>query len=246
MKTCHLLLSLLIFVSINIIAQQKHKAINKEGYYLFATTMPDLIGGMESLKNKVVYPESEKVKRVQGQVLVEVYISEKGDIIKTIVNKGINPVLDKAAQDAINTTKWTPAYDEGKPVKMKIIIPIVYKLDDNQPSDNLVNVIPIDPISGYMEKVDKEPEPVGGMNAIMSLIEYPEQELKNKTEGKVFIKAYIDENGNVTFARNIPQDNKHFMKAASDAIMKAKFTPAEKNGKKVKSIITIPVQFKLK
>ena len=73
------------------------------------------------------------------------------------------------------------------------------------------------------------------MHAIMGLIEYPEQELKNKIEGKVLIKAYIDENGNVTMASDIPQDNKHFIKAACDAIKKAKFTPAEKDGKKVKS-----------
>ena len=81
--------------------------------------------------------------------------------------------------------------------------------------------------------------------SIMGLIEYPEQELKNKIEGKVLIKAYIDENGNVTMALDIPQDNKHFIKAAFYAIKKAKFSPAEKDGKKVKSVITIPVQFKL-
>lgn len=246
MKSTYLLLSLLILICLNVSAQEKQKShINKEGYFTFAATMPELIGGMESLAHKIVYPESERTSRVQGQVLVEVYISEKGNVIKTAIQKGINSALDKAALDAVKTTKWKPAYNDEKPVKCKILIPIVFKLDDYQQSEKLINVDPIDPLSGYTEKVDKEPEPLGGMHAIMSLIEYPEQELKNKIEGKVFIKAYIDENGNVTQAFNIPQDNKHFIKAAFDAIKKAKFTPAEKNGKKVKSIITIPVQFKL-
>ena len=245
MKTCHLLLSLLIFFSINIIAQQKHKPINKEGYYTYATTMPELIGGMESLQHKIIYPESEKANRTQGKVYVQVYINEKGNIDKTVIERGITPALNKAAQDAVNTTKWTPALNEGKPVKIIIAIPILFKLDDYKQDEKLINVTPLDPSSGYIKKVDKEPEPVGGMNAIMSLIEYPEQELKYKTEGRVLIKAYVDENGNVTMALAIPQDNKHFIKAACDAIKKAKFTPAVKNGEKVKSVITIPVQFKL-
>jgi protein TonB len=79
----------------------------------------------------------------------------------------------------------------------------------------------------------------------MNLIKYPEQEKKNKIEGKVFIKVYIDESGHVMYAIRIPQDNVHFINAACDAIKKTKFTPAIKNGKKVKSVMTIPVQFKL-
>jgi TonB family protein len=249
MKTSHLLLSLIILICMSVSAQEKHKpSVNKEGYYLYASKMPELIGGMESLKNKIVYPESEKVNRTQGKVLVEVYIDANGDIIKTAINKGINPALDKAALDAVNTTKWTPAYDEGKPVKCKIIIPIMFQLEEikevsNLPYESAKHML--DNISEYSKDVDKEPEPIGGMGSIMSLIKYPEQEKKNNIEGKVLVKAYIDENGNVTMASDIPQDNKHFIKAACDAIKKAKFTPAEKNGKKVKSVITIPVQFKM-
>jgi TonB family protein len=246
MKNHYFLLSLLIITCIYVNAQEKHKpGPNKEGYYFYATKMPELIGGMDSIAHKVVYPASEKANRIQGKVYVQVYINEKGDIDKTTIQKGITTALNKAAQDAVNTTKWTPAINNGKPVKIIISIPILFKLDENKPGDKLVNVMPYDPNSGYIRDVDKQPEPVGGMHAIMGLIEYPEQELKNKTEGKVIIQAYIDENGNVTMASNIPQDNKHFIKSATDAIRKAKFTPAEKNGKKVKSIITIPVQFKL-
>ena len=218
---------------------------DKDGYTHYAPKMPELIGGMESLQNKIIYPESEKANRTQGKVYVQVYINEKGDIDKTVILKGITPALNKAAQDAVNTTKWTPAFNDGKPVKIMIAIPILFKLDDNKPEEKLINVTPLDPSSGYTKIVDKEPEPVGGMNAIMSLIEYPEQELKYKTEGRVLINAYVDENGNVTMALAIPQDNKHFIKAACNAIQKAKFIPGEKDGKKVKSVITIPVQFKL-
>lgn len=244
MKKFYLLLSLLFFIGIIINAQENHKVeVNKEGYYLNAFKMPELIGGMENLANKVVYPESEKTNRVQGQVLVEVYISDKGDVIKTAIQKGINPALDQSALDAVNSTKWKPAINDGKAVKSKILLPIRFKLDDKKPGNNQSELT--HPPSGYLEKVDKEPEPIGGMGSIMSGIKYPEKEKKNGVQGKVLIKAYIDENGNVTQAVNIPQDNKNFIKAATDAIKKAKFTPAEKNGKKVKSVVTIPVQFKL-
>ena len=48
---------------------------------------------------------------------------KKEILIKTAIQKGITPALNKAALDAVNTTKWTPAYNEGKPVKIKIAIP---------------------------------------------------------------------------------------------------------------------------
>ena len=44
------------------------------------------------------------------------------------VIKGVGGGLDEAALDAIKQTKFTPGKQKGKPVKVQVSIPIVFKL----------------------------------------------------------------------------------------------------------------------
>jgi TonB family protein len=89
------------------------------------------------------------------------------------------------------------------------------------------------------------PTPVGGMKAIAEHIIYPETAKINKLEGKVLVKALIDEKGNVTSTEMVESLSIDCDKAAVDAIKKVKFNPAIKDGKKIKCEVVIPVQFKL-
>lgn len=89
---------------------------------------PVPVGGFQVLAQNIVYPKNEKEKGVQGQVIVRALISESGEVIKTEVVKGVNAALDKAALDAINKTKFTPAKKDGKEVKAQVQIPITFKL----------------------------------------------------------------------------------------------------------------------
>lgn len=91
----------------------------------------------------------------------------------------------------------------------------------------------------------KEPFPKGGMKAIMENVKYPESAKKANIEGKVLVKAIIDENGNVANASIEKSANDDLDKAALNAIRATKFTPAEKDGKIVKSEVVIPILFKL-
>lgn len=40
--------------------------------------------------------------------------------------------------------------------------------------------------------------PFGGMESILKNVKYPEDTKKDKTEGKVLVRAFINENGVVT------------------------------------------------
>lgn len=108
----------------------KEKAmIKKDGeYYINADQMPEIIGGIKTITDKVVYPESEKKAGRQGKVLVALYINEKGDIEKKEIEKSVNAALDKAALDALTGIGFTPGRVNGKSVKTKIMLPIVFKL----------------------------------------------------------------------------------------------------------------------
>lgn len=74
--------------------------------------------------------------------------------------------------------------------------------------------------------------------------EYPSLARKANVEGKVVIKALVDENGNVTKAVIIEGDE-IFNQSAMDAIYSTKFKPAINGNRAVKVWITYPFIFKL-
>jgi len=92
---------------------------------------------------------------------------------------------------------------------------------------------------------DKQPEPIGGIEAILKNVVYPQSAKEANIQGKVLIKAIIDEKGNVSETEVINSIQKDCDQAAVDAIKKTKFTPATKDGKPVKAEVVIPVMFKL-
>ncbi len=89
------------------------------------------------------------------------------------------------------------------------------------------------------------PMPVGGMNALMENVVYPEKASKEGLQGKVILEVTVDETGDVTNAIVKKSADDLLDRAAIDAVMKTTFTPAEKNGEKVKASVVIPFQFKL-
>lgn len=95
------------------------------------------------------------------------------------------------------------------------------------------------------EKLDKYPEPIGGIEAMIKNVVYPQTAKDQGIQGKVFVKATIDEKGNVLETSILKSVNDDCDKAAMDAIKKTKFTPGIKDNKPVKAEITIPVMFKL-
>lgn len=95
------------------------------------------------------------------------------------------------------------------------------------------------------EKPDVMPEPIGGIEAIMKNVVYPESAKEEGIQGKVIVKLIVDEKGNVSSTEVVQRVNKELDKAAITAIKKTKFNPAMKDNKPVKCEIAIPVQFKL-
>ena len=90
---------------------------------------PSPIGGFKAIQEKVKYPEMAQKAGIEGNVIVQGYITEKGDFTKYQVLVGIeNSDLDNAAVEALGQTKFKPAVAEGKNVGVWITIPINFKL----------------------------------------------------------------------------------------------------------------------
>ena len=86
----------------------------------------------------------------------------------------------------------------------------------------------------YFIAVEKAPTPVGGLEAIMKRASYPELAMKTRTEGKVYVLAYINESGDVDE-----------VKVVKGAVKRSKFSPGQDKGVNVKTKLAIAINFKL-
>jgi TonB family protein len=95
------------------------------------------------------------------------------------------------------------------------------------------------------EKLDKFPLPEGGLNTLKANVVYPKAAKDKGIEGKVIVVFTVDVNGNVIKADVRKPVHKDLDAAAIEAVKKTKFTPAEKDGRRVQTEICIPIKFKL-
>ena len=80
---------------------------------------------------KPVYPDIAQEAGIEGQVLVQCFIDEKGRVKETIVVKGIpNTGLNESAVQALRKTRFRPAKQRERPVGVWITIPINFKLQN--------------------------------------------------------------------------------------------------------------------
>jgi TonB family protein len=100
----------------------------EEQYFAVVEDPPEIIGGLESIQRNVVYPEIAIRAGVEGTVYVMVFVDENGNVERAEVIKGIGSGCDEAAVSAIMQAKFIPGKQNGKPVKVRVMIPIRFKL----------------------------------------------------------------------------------------------------------------------
>ncbi len=97
-------------------------------YFVAVEEMPSPIGGIKAIQEKIVYPEIAKRAGVEGKVYILAFVNEQGEVTKAQVIKGIGAGCDEAALNAVLKTRFTPGKQRGKPVKVQVSIPIIFKL----------------------------------------------------------------------------------------------------------------------
>ncbi|MBN1300440.1 MAG: energy transducer TonB [Melioribacteraceae bacterium] len=97
-------------------------------FFVAVEEMPEPIGGIEGIQKKIVYPEIAKRAGVQGRVFVKAFVDENGNVSKVELIKGIGAGCDEAAITAVQQTKFKPGKQRGKPVKVQVTVPVLFKL----------------------------------------------------------------------------------------------------------------------
>ena len=76
-----------------------------------------------------VYPEIAQEAGIEGVIVVQAFIDEKGRVKETLILKGVpNTGLDEAAMEAIKTTRFRPAKQRERAVGVWISIPVNFRL----------------------------------------------------------------------------------------------------------------------
>lgn len=96
--------------------------------FMIVEDMPELIGGLASIQSKIKYPEIAKKAGVEGRVFVQFVVNTDGSVIDPVVVRGIGAGCDEEAVRAVSQAKFEPGRQRGKPVPVKMSLPITFKL----------------------------------------------------------------------------------------------------------------------
>ena len=98
----------------------------------------------------------------------------------------------------------------------------------------------------YLAFAEIMPEPVDGYASMYKLIEYPQMAKTAGIEGKLYLLAYINENGEVDDVKVVKSLGAGCDEAAIKAVKSTKFKAGKNAGAAVKVKLSLPVTFKLK
>ena len=96
--------------------------------------MPQFPGGqiamMKYIMENIKYPKQAMKERIQGRVTVRFIVEKDGSIsdVKPILS--VHPLLNKEAVRVVESMpKWTPGKQNGKPVRVRFNLPVMFKLN---------------------------------------------------------------------------------------------------------------------
>ncbi len=219
----------------------------------------------ESVSNRLVTDPlfAENLTKELNQILSEysgedetinfeyiIYANGDGSFSKLKVVKSVSPELDKLIYEKVKNWNFTAYQENGESKDFQFAWEFSASKNSNNKYELTFSNLPTVGIFGsnndsYFIQAEQMPELIGGIAAIAKNIVYPEEAKKAGIEGRVFVKAFINQNGDVVGTKVIKGAGNGLDEAAQKAVMQAKFKPGLIKGKPVKCEVAIPIMFKL-
>ena len=107
---------------------------------------PEFPGGMQAcmvfLAKNIKYPVSAQEAKIEGRVIVQFIVKKDGTIADPIVMRGVSPELDAEALRVVSLMpNWKPGRQRGKTVNVKYTIPIMFRLQQDEPKQEEADVV---------------------------------------------------------------------------------------------------------
>lgn len=100
-------------------------------------------------------------------------------------------------------------------------------------------------VEDQLNKEEPDVNPMVDLATLQKSVVYPETAKRSKIEGTVFIRALVSKKGTVLKTEVDKTDHKVLIGPSVNAVKKARFTPATKNGKTVNCWVVVPISFRL-
>lgn len=105
----------------------------KDEIIIFAEQQPSFPGGInafyEYVGKNLEYPRQAIKQGREGKVFVQFVVNKDGSLTDIQVIKGIGDHCDAEAIRVLKTApRWSPGKQRGKPVRVRMVIPITFKL----------------------------------------------------------------------------------------------------------------------
>ncbi len=127
--TVKLFLVFAIMLSSKSIAGKSIILPGDEEYLPIAEVMPEPVEGLANLMKKINYPQIARSAGIEGRVIAMAYINEEGRVDDVKIIKGIGGGCNEEVEKVLKATEFKPGQKEGKPVKVKLTMSFVFKLN---------------------------------------------------------------------------------------------------------------------
>lgn len=125
-------------VSPESLTPQNSGSSEQDDFFVVVEEMPELIGGLASLQQKISYPELARRAGIEGRVYVQFVVDENGNVVDPKIIRGIGGGADEEALRVVSQAKFSPGIQRGQPVRVQYSLPIMFKLN-NEENGNVEN-----------------------------------------------------------------------------------------------------------
>lgn len=104
-----------------------------EEIFTIVEDQPTPVGGMQAfyqfVQKELKYPAQARRMGIEGRVYVQFVVDRDGSITEVTTIRGIGAGCDEEAVRVLkNAPKWNPGKQRGRAVKVRMILPITFKL----------------------------------------------------------------------------------------------------------------------
>ncbi len=189
-------------------------------------------------REEPVYPEILARYGFGGKVTINFVVDTDGRVINPVIAASDNPAFEEPALEALLKWKFEPATQDGKKIKMKLQVPMIFDLRRGSHTAFEVNE------HGDQSKLPPELryDVAPKMRGVQIPI-YPYEQRRDNLRGKTTATMLLDKQGRVAKVKIRSTDQPEFALALTAALEGFTFDPALMNGKPVMNLINFEQSF---
>ncbi|WP_420454977.1 TonB family protein [Rubrivirga sp.] len=223
-------------------------ALDTTDVYEIVDEMPELIGGLEGIQQRLDYPELQYRAGVQGTAVLQFIVSTEGEVTDLqVIRSAGNDGLDRAAIVAVQDARFRPGRQGGEAVRVRFAVPVTFRIGDAPARPErrapVGEVRPGDP--EIFEVAEVQPELIGGLAGLQERVVYPPLAREAGIEGQVVVQFVVNEQGRVEDATVLRTPDEILSEAALAAVRGLTFRPGRDGGQPVKVRFAVPITFRL-